>query len=157
MHLVLDPSCPPLQPLKWEQKGRERTGGADEGVPRSPAGVDPKETPLITKHLAGKLRTRHEQRLVTRRQADRVWRAARIGLASCGWRERRMPTQVIFQSQPQDADAQALHTIPWEYGKPAELKVPSPETESAVGKSHPLHFEYMLHGMWIQAVRRPGF
>lgn len=103
MHLVLDPSCP-LQTLKWEEKGRERTGGADEGVPRSPAGVDPKETPFITKHLAGKLRTRHEQRLVTRRQADRVWRAARIGLASCGWRERRMPTQVIFQSQPQDAE-----------------------------------------------------
>ena len=46
------------------------TGGADEGVPRSPAGVDPKETPLITKHLAEKLRTRHEQRLVTKRQVD---------------------------------------------------------------------------------------
>lgn len=41
------------------------TGGAGEGVPRSPAGVDPKETPFITKHLAGKLRTRHEQREVS--------------------------------------------------------------------------------------------
>lgn len=37
------------------------TGGAGKGVPRSPAGVDPKETPFITKHLAGKLRTRHKQ------------------------------------------------------------------------------------------------
>lgn len=70
MHLVLGPSCPPLQPLKWGKQGGKGTGGADEGVPRSPAGVDPKETPLITKHLAEKLRTRHEQRLVTKRQVD---------------------------------------------------------------------------------------
>ena len=104
MHLVLDPSCPPLRPLKWEEKGREGTGGADEGVPRAPAGVDPKETPLITKHLAGRLRTRHEQRLVTQRQADRVWSTARVGLASCGWKERRIPTEAIFQSRPQDAE-----------------------------------------------------
>lgn len=31
MHLVLDPSCPLLHLLKWEEKGREGTGGADEG------------------------------------------------------------------------------------------------------------------------------
>lgn len=153
MHLVLDSSCPPLQPLKWEEKGRERTGGADEGVPRSPAGVDPKETPLITKHLAGKLRTRHEQRLVTRRQADRGWRAARIGLASCGWRERRMPTQVIFQSQPQDAETLGLCIR--SLGCMASLWN-SMSFSREMEKFHPLHFEYMLHGMWIQAVRRPG-
>lgn len=61
MHLVLGPSCPPLQPLNWVGQGGVGTGGAGKGVPRSPAGVDPKETPFITKHLAGKLRTRHKQ------------------------------------------------------------------------------------------------
>lgn len=99
VHLILGPSCPPLQLLHWEEKGGEGTGGADEGVPRSPAGVDPKETPLITKHLAGKLRTRHEQRLVTGRQVDRAWSAARMALA-CGWRERRIPTQVTLHPNP---------------------------------------------------------
>lgn len=53
MHLVLGLSCPPLQPLNWVGQGGVGAGGAGEGVPRSPAGVDPKETPLITKHLAG--------------------------------------------------------------------------------------------------------
>lgn len=130
MHLVLDPSCPPLQPLKWEEKGREGTGGADEGVPRSPAGVDPKETPLITKHLAGKLRTRHEQRLVTKRQLDRGWSAARMGLASCGWRERRTPTRVVFQSHPQDAEVLDPAYDPSGVWQACRAQVPAPETES---------------------------
>lgn len=72
MHLVLGPSCPPLQPPNWGKPGGVGTGGGGKGVPRSPAGVDPKETPFITKHLAGKLRTRHDLRLVTKRRVRRA-------------------------------------------------------------------------------------
>lgn len=93
----------PLQPLNWLGRGGMGTGGAGEGVPRSPAGVDPKETPFITKHLAGKLRTRHKQRLVGRRQVGRAWGAAKMGPASCCWWERSPPTQIILQPHSQIA------------------------------------------------------
>lgn len=31
MHLVLGPSCPPLQPPNWVEQGGVGTGGAGEG------------------------------------------------------------------------------------------------------------------------------
>lgn len=54
-------------------------------------------------------------------------------------------------------DAQTLHTIPRVYGKPAELRSLLQRLSLRDGDVRPFHFECMLHGMWIQAVRRPGF
>lgn len=39
----------------------------------------------------------------------RAWGAARMGLASCGWWERRTPTQIILQTAASGCrDSQAL-------------------------------------------------
>lgn len=117
MHLVLGPSCPPLQPLNLVGQGGVGTGGAGKGVPRSPAGVDPKETPFTTKHLAGKLRTRHKQ-VSGKETVGREWGAAKMGPPSCCWWERSpITTQIILQPHSQIAEVLKLcMRISWEEG-----------------------------------------
>ena len=161
MHLVLGPSCPPLQPPNWVEQGGVGTGGAGKGVPRSPAGVDPKETPFTTKHLAGKLRTRHKQRLVGKRQVGRAWGAARWSWPPVAGGREGPPTQIILQPTfPECRHSRDLHEdlLGRRLNKQTSVSVLQRFSFWGPGeRSSYLHFQQIPHRMLMQEASGPCF
>ena len=99
MHLVLGPSCLPLQPQNW-------VGQGEAGQEEQARGYLGLQLAWIRKKLrlllniwleSGEQDTTEVSGKEAGGQVGRAWGAARIGPASCGWWERRTPPiQIIL-------------------------------------------------------------